>query len=85
MDVYYLGNTGPPNGDKLPIYNCCTNDSKRGEDAMLCKGHIGRHQGGLGDRGSRENMGKSLHFGFHGEEQPGLGLASLDNFSGSGP
>lgn len=49
---------------------------------MLCKGHIGRHQGGLGDRGSRENMGKSLHFGFHGEEQPGLGLASLDNFSG---
>ena len=49
---------------------------------MLCEGHVGRNQGGLGDRGSRENMGKSLHFGFHSEEQPGLGLASLDNFSG---
>ena len=35
-------------------------------------------------RGQREqgNVGKCLHYGFYGKEQAGLGLTSLDNFSG---
>lgn len=51
------------------------------------QGHTGKHQHQTGGRGSKAKPGLSLYCGFLQERQvryTGLGLASLNDFTGSG-